>query len=477
MVNRAQRPAGDARKRVVTGVAISSTELCAADLRLRGDADRAWRATLDPPPVEGAAWPSLASALRDLARAIGADSSGGAGTLAVALMPPLTEMRRLELPPLNDEELHRVLAQHASRYFVAARGSQIVGAMRAGKTGRGAPGPVIAASASARLVASIHAAAEEAGWEVRSVAPAESAWAGAWPVLWPALARQDAWLAVAHEDRTDLLELSQGRLVGVRRFRSGATDAAMIAETAGRGARVAVAGAAGKRRDLAASLAENGITVSVPSGEWQNTAADPALLAAHFAGREAGPVLRGGEAVATAAEEDRRLLWKVIGAAAALVVLAAGAELWGVHRELGLVRAERERLRPQIAASLVGRTTVDEASRHLASLNTIDRTMPQWSAVIAMLSHTVPDDAYLTALRARGDSLVVDGLADHASRVFDALQQSKMLIDVRSAAPVRRELQEDGTALDHFTIAARIAPVDRPPAAAPASTVVPRTGR
>jgi hypothetical protein len=38
---------------------------------------------------------------------------------------------------------------------------------------------------------------------------------------------------------------------------------------------------------------------------------------------------------------------------------------------------------------------------------------------------------------------------------------------VRSAAPVRREIQEDGTALDHFTIGARVA---GPAAPTPAST-------
>jgi hypothetical protein len=73
------------------------------------------------------------------------------------------------------------------------------------------------------------------------------------------------------------------------------------------------------------------------------------------------------------------------------------------------------------------------------------------------VSDALPGDAFLMALRTRDDSLIVDGLADHAARVFDALMKSNALVDVKAAAPVRRELQENGTvALEHFTIAARV---------------------
>jgi Tfp pilus assembly protein PilN len=138
------------------------------------------------------------------------------------------------------------------------------------------------------------------------------------------------------------------------------------------------------------------------------------------------------------------------------------------------VREEREKLRPQIAATLNGRTTIDATSRHLASLSAIERSSPHWSSVITELSQVITDEAYLTAIRARGDSLIVDGLAEHASRVFDALQRSKVLIDVKSAAPVRREIQDDGTALDHFTISARVvSPQSRASEAVPAATTKP----
>lgn len=441
-----------AKKRIVTGVAISPTELCAADIRLRGNAEHAWRATLEPAPADGVSWPSLVSALSSLASEIGATD----GILSISLLPPLTEVRRLELPPLNEVELQRLLARNASRYFVNARGPQAVGAAPAGRRSRGAPSPVVAASASARQVAMIRTAAQQAGWRVASVAPAESAWAGALLTMWPTLARQSAWGIVAQRERTDLMQFDGGRLVGVRRFRAGAADAAMIVDALGPAARVGVIGAAAQRRELASALAGHGITPSTPSGEGSHAAEQPELLAAHFAGREIGPVLRGEEAVVIERARAQRAAWIVVAAAIVILALSAGVELWGVHRQLAIVRAERERIRPQIASTMLGRTNVDATSRNLAALNAVDRNAPHWSVIITTLSQAITDDAYLTAIRARDDSLVVDGLAEHASRVFDALQRSKAVVDVKSAAPVRRELQEDGTALDHFTISARV---------------------
>jgi Tfp pilus assembly protein PilN len=465
----AARGEPSSRKKFRTGVAISATELCAADIRLRGSAERAWRAPLDPAPTDGGSWPSLASAFSDLSRSLGV--SGGA--LAVSLMPPLTEVRRLDLPPLRDDELQRLLSRNASRYFVNARGPQIVGALAAARRTRGAPGPVIAAAASARLVAAIRQAAQQSGWNVEVIAPAESAWAAGAIALWPAFARQNAWAAIAHDDHTDLLQLENGRLVGVRRFRAGGADAPMIADTVGPTARIGVAGPLAARKELSAALSAVGVIAVAPSGEWAATSERADLFAAHFAGNEIGPVLRAEDAVALDKIRARKTAWIIGGAAVALLAFAAFVELWGVHRQLRLVQEERARLRPQIASTLVGRTTVDATYRHLTALNAIERASPQWSSVLATLSEAVPDDAHLTAVRAREDSLIVDGLAQHAARVFDALEKTSVLVDVKAPAPVRRELQEDGTALDHFTIAARVARPTSGPATAPVSSPSP----
>src|SRR5262245_23069215 len=309
---------GGSRRRIRTGIAISQTELCAADTRL-GDSHRGWRAPLEPPPPENGHWPSLAAALTDLARKLGVTE----GTLAVSLLPPFTEARRLELPPLRDDELQRLLARGASRYFVAVKGPPVVGASMAARRVRGAPTPVIAAAASARLVGAIRSAAADAGWTIEVVAPAEGAWAAAAMRMWPSFSRHEACVLVAHGDRTDLLQIADGRLAGVRRFRAGATDAAMVADAiapslspVNRSAvRVGVFGDSGQRRQLSAALAAHGISVSVPAGEWGSVGDRPEALAARFAGTEIGPVLRSEDRIVAEREQLRRVTWWISGVA------------------------------------------------------------------------------------------------------------------------------------------------------------------
>lgn len=462
MVAPRSRPVG--RRRLHTGISISPVELCAADLRI-GSAP--WRRPLDPPPLDGAAWPSLTAGLQELARAAG--SSAGAGSLAIALLPPLTEVRGLDLPPARAEDLQLLLARNASRYFVNARGPQVVGVRTVVRGGRGERPIVLAAAASARLIASIRASATDAGWRADAVVPAETAWAAAAIGTWPQFQRERAYVVVAHDDRTDVLQLEQGQLAGVRRFRAADADAPMIAEAVGVNARVGVLGAAHRRAALTASLSAAGAQVSTNAGER----GDAGLVAAEFADGDAGPVLKTEDTVVRERETIRRARWVVGSAAAALFVAAAIVRLWGVHHQLDLVRRERDALRPKIASTLVGRTTIEAAFHDLAALAAADRDAPQWSAVIAALTDALPDDAHLTAVRARGDSVVVDGLADHAAPVFDALSRVPLLDGAKAAAPVRRELQEDGASLEHFVIAARVRNSGTSPRVAPTSASVP----
>ena len=170
------------------------------------------------------------------------------------------------------------------------------------------------------------------------------------------------------------------------------------------------------------------------------------LLAAQFAGGEVGPVLRTEERDrARARRRARKPRGSIAGAAAALFVVAAVVRAVG-RASPARSRSRRARAAPaaDLSSTLVGRTTVDAAYRHLATLSALERAAPHWSSVIATLDAAVPDDAHLTAIRARSDSVIVDGVAEHAARVFDALERADGLVDVRAASPVRRELQEGG---------------------------------
>ena len=102
----------------------------------------------------------------------------------------------------------------------------------------------------------------------------------------------------------------------------------MIFDTVGPAARVGIVGVNANRRDLAAALSGHGVSVAPISGEWASVAESPELLAANFAGREKGPVLRGEEAVALERTRAQRTAWLVVAAALVVLALSAGVELW-----------------------------------------------------------------------------------------------------------------------------------------------------
>jgi Tfp pilus assembly protein PilN len=320
----------------------------------------------------------------------------------------------------------------------------------------------VGAAASARLIGAIHAAARDAGWTIVSISPAEAAWAVAAAALWPAAARDRAAFVVALDDRTDLVQLDEGRLAGVRHFRAGAADAQLVADAIRAAAntngtaRIATAGPDAPRRDLGRALSSRAITLSAPAADWVAVAESADLLAAAFAGPEAVPVLVSEDTRAARAERARRATRMTLVVAALLLALSAAFELWGVRRELSAAQSQRAALRPVIASTLVGRTTVETAFRQLATLGAADRSAPRWSTILAGVSEHLPEDAYLTAFRGRADSVVVDGLAAHAARVFDAIEQTPGLTAVRAAAPVRREAPSGSEAMEHFTIAAQL---------------------
>jgi hypothetical protein len=435
------------------GVSVSATSVCAA-IRHPGDPRiRAWRTSLAPLNGDGSAWPGLTEALRALARDAGISN----GRLSVALMPPLAEARGIDLPPLREFEMHQLLVRGAGKYFVGARGAQVVGAVRTRRAGEKAT--TVAAAASARLVSAIHEAARAAGWTVDGVIPAEAAWSAA-AAAWLARGKGSAQLLVAHSDRTDLLQVEGSTLVGIRRFRGGASDAAIIAETTGRGAvHVGVVGNPDARRELAHGLSSRGVNVDTPSGPVPELSEQPDLLAAAFATPDAEPALVTDAMRAERAIAQRRFITRLAVAAGVLLVAAAALELWGAKRELASIDAQRAELGSQIAATIVGRTTVENAFRQLAALSEAERTSARWSAVLAQVSDRLPPEAYLTGFRGRGDTVTVDGLADRASRVFNAVEKIPTLSGVRATAPVRIETMEDGSTLERFTIAGRVAGV------------------
>jgi hypothetical protein len=156
----------------------------------------------------------------------------------------------------------------------------------------------------------------------------------------------------------------------------------------------------------------------------------------------------------------------IFAASVLLIVGAALLELWGVKRELASVQAQRARLKPQLQSTLTGRSTFETSNRKLSALFAAQRESPYLSGVIASVTDALPAGAYLLSFRARQDTLILDGLAKNSTEAFDALAEVPGLANVKSVGGVQRQLQDDGTALEHFSVQARmLLPV--PPSASP----------
>jgi hypothetical protein len=226
-----------------------------------------------------------------------------------------------------------------------------------------------------------------------------------------------------------------------------------------------VLGVADERASLARVSSSRAIPAVVPDDRAAG-AREPDAIAAEYAAPASGPLFRTDDARAIWRSGAMRATWLVAAAAAALVVVGAAIQLWGVHRQLDSLRVQRRELAPRLSQTLIGRTSVEAVSRSVGALNAAEHASPAWGATIANITTALPDSAYLTGFRTRGDSLIVEGLAQQASDVFNALEAIPGLANVRAGAPVRRELDEDNMPLERFTIIAR-QPVSAPVVAAP----------
>lgn len=437
------------RSTTTLGVALSPASVTAAS----ADSATVWQRAIELNGGADGAVESLRDALATAAR----ESGLRVPEIAVALMPPLSETRTITLPPLAEDDRNQFLARNASRYFVAARGAQVIGSAATAGTAAGVPAPVLASATTQQLMNAMQSAASGAELPLARVVPAEAAWAAAATAIWPALARGTAHVMVARDDRADLLTIFDGRLRAVRRFRGPADAEAIAAEAGNPGpARVAVLGTTDAAQAMAAALGGAGAAVARPDARWAALCEHPEALAARFAGAAVGLEIRTEESRRREREDAQRLAWWIAGAAVAALVLATFVHYRGVQRELQSVQAARAAIRPQVEATLVGRSSVDAAVRQVAALATVSREAPRWSIVLAALTRTLPADASLSAFRARGDSIFLDGVADHAMPVFDEIARTPGIVGVRASAPVRREAIEGEAPLEHFAVGAQV---------------------
>lgn len=404
------------------GIALGTDRLLAALLRRsrRGwVVERSYERPLAPSEASAAEWPELTRALAELREEWGPDS----GRAWIALLPPLVHVRRIELPPLREREARSVLARDASRYFLAATEPHVLGVASIGRGGA-SPASILAAAAPLRLVEAILDAAARGDWEVASLAPAHWAWLAAAKEVTPEMRHGTALVVVEQPAGTEILCLEGGELVRVRRLPTGERGRAVVREPQ-----------ANRIHEVTADEA-------------------PALAAA-FAPRVSAPQILPDRIHGARKRDVRRVVYRRIAAAVALLLAAAGLELWGMKRELDVVLERRQALRAQVDHAMAEREAILAVNDRLATLAELEATAPAWSALIATLAERLPRDAHLTALRGRADSLVLQGVAGRAVGVFEAIQKAPGVAGVRAEAPIRQELRDGRTPVERFVLAAK----------------------
>jgi hypothetical protein len=437
------------------GIALGADRIWAVPLKRNGTAVNA--ADYVTRSLDGLSAAELRKAFEGMQEELGIS----AVVAHVAVLPTLAQARRLELPRLKPDELRGVLARSASKYFFGARERQVVGAGTLPSAQR-SPVTVFASAAAASVVDAILDAAEQVEWRVASVVPAYHAWAAALRAPLRKAGRKAGWLVLCGADTVELMSVSKGSPQLVRRVRSGGQVAVHVTEVLRDAQRAAgatkepaaVIGSTDFREELLAGLESAGIGRLRIADEEVVNAAEP--LAAAYAARADRTELLPERVHVARRRSARRLAAALSSAAVVLFIVAAGLELLGAQRELNAVMNQRDAIRSEVDLAMGGRDALLGINDRLAILSSLEETAPRWAGVMSAVAEYLPDDAYLTAFRAQGDSLVLEGVADRAADVFQAMQSAPVVVGVRAQAPIRRELRDGEQPVERFTLGARL---------------------
>jgi hypothetical protein len=347
-------------------------------------------------------------------------------SLAVALLPPLARMRRIELPRMSEADRRLAVTTNVGRYFFGLGDSPVCGAVAIrGKRGA-AQRPVLVFSVSAGLIEQITIGLESGGLSVDRIVPAQAAWA-CWALRQsPASRLRATTVGVYFTGEPTILQLEHGALSRVRRLR--ATD--NFPPTA-----------PGRRWQV---IGEADADESAPV-----VAAASAGLTKHF---EIVPdsVLRARLA------RERRIAALLAAYAFIALVGAAVAFRWRLERNLSAVAARRSSLQSHVSRAVASRDSLQRILERLAAVAELERSAARWSAVLSRIALTLPEDAVLSSIRADADSLALDGQSSDASRVVSALRRTPGVKTATVTAPIVRESSVDQTSMERWHLELRV---------------------
>ncbi len=382
----------------------------------------------------------------------GAGPTDGA-QIHLGLLPPLADTRLVELPPLREDELLAVLRRDVARYFLGGVGPQVVGVHTGGQGSNGGSRPVLVAASALSLLEAAREAAVQNGWSLESVGPAHGAWLAATGD--PGSKARRAIIAIEGSSAY-VMRLEQGTPTAVRQVPG--SDLAGVADALGDGpGRVLVWGPDGADHALAGLSSSAGWVVDpVPGGALGPS--DPLEVAAMWAVRSVLELVPPALA-AQRASRRRRNAGRLGIAAAALVVAAAGANLWGTYRELDAVRAERLEIADRVEPLILARDSLQRLNDRIQATEDLWADTPRWTLVLVELASLLPRDSHLTALFASGDTIELEAAGSRAGEAIQALRAAGLFRDVRLQGVVERELENGETVVERFRVSARLAGV------------------
>lgn len=389
----------------------------------RAEKDRIWTHPLTAASDVTAGWPDLEEALRSLRSIV----DGTRVRLHVALLPPVAELRLLELPGLQEAEAELVVRRDTARFFPRRYESPVVELQGSGWRRRS---PFVAVATPSQVVDDVGIAAQHAGFEFGGIVPAQLAWAASMP---KSSAPQD--LLVALDNQLLLLRVRNRRIVATRRLPKGEADLSPAA--------------------LRQQLATEDILLSADA-TLLLSADEVAACAATAVVRVAAPLFLPEESRARVRRRARLAVLSRLSAAALLVAAAGALELAGLRHERHRVAAERSRISGAVSQSLTLRDSIALLRDRLAAVRDLESSSSQWSGLMSSIADALPRDAFLKSLIVDGDSLKLEGSSERAAPVFDAVAAVAGVVTVHPTAPIRQEVR--GGAMDEqFALAALLA--------------------
>ena len=397
-----------------------------------------WSFPQEAEELESALTVAFGAIASKLGQANGTNVTGA--IVNIVLLPPLSQARIVQLPPLRRSEAQLVVQRDAARYFPGGTGPRAIAVrvVRAKTTA-----PTLAVAASAALIDHIRAAALTTGWRLGTVVPAIAAWENAAASV---QADHNASIVAVVDDTAHVYTRVKGQIVNVRRV-SAAADA--IREAIGSATPAVLFADLQFRDELNRGLAASGMQPTAFDGN----AADAA--ARFLAARDLQLLTPSLMVQNLARKRSYAFVWAA--AAIALVLGAAALELWGQQRELVSVRQQRADIRPKVLPLLAARDSLNALQQRHAQIEVVATQSPRLTPALFDLGMVLPNDTHITSLRASGDTLIVEAEGGRAGDAIEALSAAPNLRDVKVRGTVDRELEDGSMAGERFTLIARLA--------------------